>query len=1061
MSKTEARVLLTLALIIGLLLPGAALAAPKWFTVPAASVFINEIHYDNDGTDSGEAIEIAGPAGTDLSGWQIVLYNGAGGGTYNTTTLSGTIPDQGTGFGTVVVNYPVNGIQNGDPDGIALVDSGGNVIQFLSYEGTFTAANGPAAGLVSTDIGVSEGSSTPVGFSLQLTGTGTNYDHFTWSGPSAATFGAFNTGQVLGEVDNLPVNITCGGPLTVTEGSPASTTVTASDADGAVVDIAVSAVTPAPDPGVISISELQPAGAVGETASATVTIDAAVPSGNYIVTLTAANADSTPQTASCSLTVNVIGVTPIGEIQGVVADDDNGALHASPLDGQTVVVQGVIYEKTIARTSSGGLNYGFFIQNTDTTNDDDPNTSDGIFVFHGGFTTLRVDGGGFYEPQVGDEVVLRGPVDEFFNLTELVNPFLISVVRSGVDIAVEVPAFEANPPADLEEANRYWERRESMRALVPAGSIVTGGRNVFASTLDGEVWVMRADAVPALNEDAYARRVFRDPHPLDDIPEKLFDNGNGYRIMMGSLGIKATEGDSKALIAPARTFDTLASGATGGVYYSFGKYSVQVSDQISLQAGPDPAGNAPPQAPDRSREFSTAVYNLENLYDFRDDPFDGCDFAGNPGCEGISPPFDYVPESDEAYQARLQEIAQQIINDLHSPDIILVQEAEDQDICTYNGSFTCGTANNADGRPDTVQELAAVIESMGGPSYQAAYDRDGADNRGIVSGFLYRTDRVELLPALASDPVLGSSPQIDYRGDALDINTDVQNPKALNAVLPADVDTSTGQDGSFVFTRAPQVGLFRVWRESVGTSVFTDIYVDSNHFSSTPGERVGQRTEQASYNAAIAGAILAVDPEARIIVGGDLNVFPRPDDPFAPGDPLYPSDQLGPLYEAGLTNLYDVLLAEVPASAYSYIFDGQAQTLDQMFVSPALLAELNQVRAAHINSDWPADFDGDGPRGLSDHDPWVARLSLSPTIERMENLVNYFTAAGAITGGKDSILLDRLARAERFYENGQTQAYRSQLQAFVNQVQGFTPRFITVNASNALVQETQLLLTLP
>ena len=39
-------------------------------------VFINEIHYDNAGTDMGEAIEVAGPAGEGLSGWSIVLYNG-------------------------------------------------------------------------------------------------------------------------------------------------------------------------------------------------------------------------------------------------------------------------------------------------------------------------------------------------------------------------------------------------------------------------------------------------------------------------------------------------------------------------------------------------------------------------------------------------------------------------------------------------------------------------------------------------------------------------------------------------------------------------------------------------------------------------------------------------------------------------------------------------------------------------------------------------------------------------------------------------------------------------
>jgi len=109
------------------------------------SVFINEIHYDNTGTDAGEAIEVAGPAGTDLTGWSLVLYNGSGGGVYNTSALAGTLSDLGGGCGLTVVNYPSNGIQNGSPDGIALVDDGGLVVQFLSYEGTFVAADGPAS----------------------------------------------------------------------------------------------------------------------------------------------------------------------------------------------------------------------------------------------------------------------------------------------------------------------------------------------------------------------------------------------------------------------------------------------------------------------------------------------------------------------------------------------------------------------------------------------------------------------------------------------------------------------------------------------------------------------------------------------------------------------------------------------------------------------------------------------------------------------------------------------------------------------------------------------------
>ncbi len=166
------------------------------------SVFINEIHYDNTGGDEGEAIEIAGPAGTDLNGWSIVLYNGSASvlDEYNTVNLTDVIPDLGGGFG--VVDIEIAGIQNGSPDGLVLFD-GVNVVQFLSYEGSFTAAGGVAAGLTSIDIGVEESSATQVGESLQLGGTGTTYEDFAWEAAATNTFGAFNNNQVF-DGDSTP-----------------------------------------------------------------------------------------------------------------------------------------------------------------------------------------------------------------------------------------------------------------------------------------------------------------------------------------------------------------------------------------------------------------------------------------------------------------------------------------------------------------------------------------------------------------------------------------------------------------------------------------------------------------------------------------------------------------------------------------------------------------------------------------------------------------------------------------------------------------------------------------
>lgn len=174
-----------------------------------ATPFFNEVHYDNEGTDVGEFIEIAGLAGTDLTGWSIELVNGNGGGLIGSPIgLSGTLADEVNGFGFLTLDFPTNGIQNGAPDGMALVDNLGRVVQFLSYEGSFTATSGAATGLTSTDIGVAESGSTPVGFSVQVTGniaaadlvrddSGKLLTSFTWAAPAVQTPGAANTNQTF------------------------------------------------------------------------------------------------------------------------------------------------------------------------------------------------------------------------------------------------------------------------------------------------------------------------------------------------------------------------------------------------------------------------------------------------------------------------------------------------------------------------------------------------------------------------------------------------------------------------------------------------------------------------------------------------------------------------------------------------------------------------------------------------------------------------------------------------------------------------------------------------
>ena len=203
----------------------AALFAIAPVALAVTPVFINEIHYDDSTTpnDVGEAIEVAGPAGTDLSGWTLVLYNGSTGQSYSTLNLSGAIPNQCGGHGTISILAP--GLQNGGQDGIALVQ-GTTVKQFLSYEGTLTASNGPANGLLSVDIGVSETNSTAPGTSLQLTGSGSNYEDFAWQPSATASFGQCNTGQSFGPAVDTPPAVSTTAPADNATGLAISTNVT-------------------------------------------------------------------------------------------------------------------------------------------------------------------------------------------------------------------------------------------------------------------------------------------------------------------------------------------------------------------------------------------------------------------------------------------------------------------------------------------------------------------------------------------------------------------------------------------------------------------------------------------------------------------------------------------------------------------------------------------------------------------------------------------------------------------------------------------------------------------
>ncbi|GIW98775.1 MAG: hypothetical protein KatS3mg111_2108 [Pirellulaceae bacterium] len=169
-----------------------------------ADIWVNEIHYANKGADKGEFVEIVvSPASASiaLSSVRLSLYNGDNKERYDSYHYLDSFT-LGQNVGGFCIYYKeISGIQNGAPDGWAvdIVGDSGSLVEFKSYGGVFTAADGPASGKKSVDIGVAESdSSTEEGYSLQLVGgPGSKAADFEWQSPAAASPGFVNNGQTF------------------------------------------------------------------------------------------------------------------------------------------------------------------------------------------------------------------------------------------------------------------------------------------------------------------------------------------------------------------------------------------------------------------------------------------------------------------------------------------------------------------------------------------------------------------------------------------------------------------------------------------------------------------------------------------------------------------------------------------------------------------------------------------------------------------------------------------------------------------------------------------------
>ncbi|RHW26144.1 hypothetical protein D0Z08_16010 [Nocardioides immobilis] len=385
---------------LGLTVTGLTLAFPVPSAQAVGGVFISEFHYDNTGADVGEFVEVTAPAGMNLTGYSIVLYNGTGGVTYTpTTNLSGTTTDQADGWGALA--FDIAGLQNGAPDGLALVNSG-TVVEFLSYEGSFAATNGPANGQTSTDIGVSEAGTELAGLSLQ------RLENNTWTGPAAngkGTPNGYDTDEpvALAATAEPDAEAVVDEPMTpvvldATGGTPPYSWATASTLPAGVT--------------------LSTAGELSGTPTET---------GAFPITATVTDDAAATDDVTFTLTVNQPAeVTPIHEVQGT-GSRSPFAPATGNTPGDVKTVQGVV----TALYRTGGFN-GMFVQTAGTggATDATPGASDALFIF-GGSNAVNIPVG----IALGDSVQVTGPVSEFFDSTQITPASAADVVELGSPLA--------------------------------------------------------------------------------------------------------------------------------------------------------------------------------------------------------------------------------------------------------------------------------------------------------------------------------------------------------------------------------------------------------------------------------------------------------------------------------------------------------------------------------------------------------------------------------------------------------------------------------------------------
>ena len=591
-----------------------------------------------------------------------------------------------------------------------------------------------------------------------------------------------------------------------------------------------------------------------------------------------------------------------------------GAAHLSAVDGILVVTQGIV-------SAVGGS--GFYLQ--DPQGDDDLATSDGIYVY-----TAAAPG-----VAVGDAVTVTGTVDEYrpggnssgnLSITELTSPRVVAgsalfdgmavtptvlgaagrlppntIIDDDTEGSVEVASETTYDPE--QDGIDFYESLEGMLVHID-DALVIAPTNQY-----GEVWVVAdgGEGASGINARGGLTQTDNGEGVVDYNPERI-------QIDAG-LGIEPP--------ADAQPGDRIAS--VDGVFsYGFGYFEV-----LATALGEISPGTLERETTTLSADFgglTIGSYNVENLDPNDDDP--------NPGASGC-------PDADIA-DGKFAAIADQIVTHLGAPDILALQEVQDNSGCTDDGVVA---------GDETLATLSVAIADAGGPdySYIEITPVDGQDG-GLPGGnirvaYLYDASRVSLVDGVqgAGDSTTGTEATEDAGALALSLS-------------PGRVDPG---NEAWASTRKPLAGLFDFKGQR--------LLLINNHWSSKGGSGYQFGAEQPFENGGQSGreaqaqvvndfvdSVLAVDGNAQIVVVGDLNEFS-----FLPPLSILRGGDTPVLFD-----LIDELLA--PQERYSYVFDGNSQTLDHALVSEALL-DRTEFDVVHVNAQFVDQ--------ISDHDPTLMRIS--------------------------------------------------------------------------------------